>query len=60
MLNTYLPYLLARINLRCDKGQTAVEYSLVIVLVSLVVAGALATGITGLFEDFWADIKAKV
>lgn len=60
MLTNYLTYFLARLNLRDEEGQTAVEYALVIVLVSLVIAAALALGITGLFTDFWIKVESAI
>ena len=46
MLTTYLRSLLADLARR-EEGQTAVEYGLVVALVSVVVVGLLVTAMTG-------------
>lgn len=52
-------YLLAMIGtLRSDEeGQTSVEYALVLLLVAIVLAGALALGLTGALGGTINDIK---
>jgi Flp pilus assembly pilin Flp len=40
-----------------EKGQTAVEYGLVILLVALVLAGILATGMTSVINTIVQNIK---
>ena len=51
----------SRINLRDEEGQTAVEYAMVIVGVSLVIVTLLATGIANdLFTAFWTKVKGAL
>jgi Flp pilus assembly pilin Flp len=50
MLMTYFRSLLAQLARR-EEGQTAVEYGLVVVLVSLIIAGVLATGMSTVIND---------
>lgn len=53
---TYLTTLVD-VKLRDEKGQTSVEYALVIVLVALALALLLALGISsGLFSSFFTKI----
>jgi Flp pilus assembly pilin Flp len=47
---TYFRGLLAQL-IRDEKGQTAVEYGLVVALVCLVIVGALATGMGTVITD---------
>ncbi|MDX6657351.1 MAG: Flp/Fap pilin component [Solirubrobacteraceae bacterium] len=49
-----------RIALRNEEGQTAVEYALVIALVSIVIVGLLASGATSVFASFWSSVKTKM
>ncbi|MDX6657352.1 MAG: Flp/Fap pilin component [Solirubrobacteraceae bacterium] len=53
-------WLSARLDLRDEKGQTAVEYALVIALVSIIIVGLLASGATSTFDSFWSSVKAKL
>jgi Flp pilus assembly pilin Flp len=50
MLMSYFRSLLAQLA-RDEKGQTAVEYGLVIALVCIVVVGLLATAMSGAIGD---------
>jgi Flp pilus assembly pilin Flp len=50
MLISYFRSLLAQL-VRDEKGQTAVEYGLVIALVCAVIVGILATGATTVIND---------
>ena len=50
MLMTYFRSLLAQLARR-EEGQTAVEYGLVVALVSAVIVGALATGMGTVITD---------
>lgn len=50
MLTIYLQNLLAQFSRR-EEGQTAVEYGLVVALVSLIIAGALALGMGTVITD---------
>jgi Flp pilus assembly pilin Flp len=59
MIQLYV-WLTNRIALRNEEGQTAVEYALVIGLVSIALVTLLATGATGVFESFWSHVKAKL
>jgi Flp pilus assembly pilin Flp len=49
-----------RIALRNEEGQTAVEYALVIALVSIVIVGLLASGATSVFASFWSSVQKKM
>lgn len=55
-------YLLALVGtLRSDEeGQTSVEYALVLLLVAIVLAGALALGLTGALSSTISDITNKL
>ena len=55
-------YLLAMVGtLRSDEeGQTSVEYALVLLLVAIVLAGALALGLTGALNSTITDITNKL
>jgi len=55
-----LTNLMAGIHTRDEEGQTAVEYALVIALVSFVIVGALATIGTGTFTSFWTSVKSHL
>lgn len=44
-------------QLRAERGQTAVEYALVLALVAIVLAGALALGLTGALDGTITKIK---
>ena len=50
MLITYFRSLMAQLA-RNEEGQTAVEYGLVVALVSLIIAGALAIGMDTVIDD---------
>jgi Flp pilus assembly pilin Flp len=60
MWTDLMVWLTSRVALRDEKGQTAVEYALVIGLVALVLVAALATGGTGLFTAFWAKVSTAM
>lgn len=45
---------------REEEGQTAVEYALVLVLIALVLAGALATGLNGVLTDVINTITTAI
>ncbi|HSD76568.1 MAG TPA: Flp family type IVb pilin [Solirubrobacteraceae bacterium] len=45
---------------REEEGQTAVEYALVLVLIALVLAGALATGLNGVLNDVITTITNAI
>jgi len=49
-------WLSSRASLRGEAGQTAVEYSLVVALVAIVIAGFLAGGATDFFSTFWTKV----
>jgi Flp pilus assembly pilin Flp len=51
-----LTWFTTRIALRDEKGQTAVEYALVVALVAIVIAGFLAGGATNFFDAFWTKV----
>jgi len=53
-------WLTNRIALRNEEGQTAVEYAMVVALVAIVIAGALAAGMTDFFTTFWSKVKAAL
>jgi Flp pilus assembly pilin Flp len=59
MLITYFQALLARVA-RDEKGQTAVEYGLVIALVSLIIVGVLAGGVTTVINTIRDNILAEL
>jgi Flp pilus assembly pilin Flp len=61
MLKFYasLQNMLERIS-RNEEGQTAVEYGLVVALVSLIIVGALATGMGTVITDVVANLTAAL
>jgi Flp pilus assembly pilin Flp len=59
MLITYFRSLLAQLG-RDEEGQTAVEYGLVVALVSLIIVGALATGMGTVITDVVANLTAAL
>jgi pilus assembly protein Flp/PilA len=59
MLMTYFRSLLAQI-VRDEKGQTAVEYGLVLALVALVIVGALALGLNGVMTTILGKITTAL
>jgi pilus assembly protein Flp/PilA len=59
MLTTYLQNLLAQLGRR-EEGQTAVEYGLVVALVSLIIVGALATGMGTVITNVVANLTAAL
>jgi len=50
----------AAARFRAEKGQTSVEYALVIALVCILIAGALGTFGTGVFSAFWNNVKNEL
>jgi Flp pilus assembly pilin Flp len=56
---TYLQNLLAQLSQR-EEGQTAVEYGLVVALVSLVIVGALAIGMGTVITDVVNTLTAAL
>jgi Flp pilus assembly pilin Flp len=59
MLITYFQSLLAQLT-RNEEGQTAVEYGLVVALVSLIIVGALATGMGTVITNVVANLTAAL
>jgi Flp pilus assembly pilin Flp len=59
MLITYFRSLLAQLA-RNEEGQTAVEYGLVVALVSLIIVGALATGMGTVITNVVANLTAAL
>jgi Flp pilus assembly pilin Flp len=53
-------WLTNRIALRDEEGQTAVEYAMVVALVAIVIAGALAAGMTDFFTTFWSKVTSAL
>jgi Flp pilus assembly pilin Flp len=53
-------WLTNRIALRDEEGQTAVEYAMVVALVAIVIAGALAAGMTDFFTAFWDKVTSAL
>jgi Flp pilus assembly pilin Flp len=49
-----------RITLRDERGQTAVEYAMVMSFVALVIAGALASGLTNVFSTVWSAVASAL
>jgi Flp pilus assembly pilin Flp len=61
MLMTYFRGLLAQLaQLRREEGQTAVEYGLVVALVSAVIVAALATGMGTVITDVVNTVTAAI
>lgn len=59
MLMTYFRSLLAQL-VRNEEGQTAVEYGLVVALVSAVIVVALATGMGTVITDVVAKVTSAI
>ena len=59
MLMTYFRSLLAQLASR-EEGQTAVEYGLVVALISLVIVGALATGMGTVIQHVVTTLTGAV
>ena len=56
-------YLMTWVSLRMrddERGQTSVEYALVIAIVAIGLALALKLGGVGIFDDFWNNVKNKL
>jgi Flp pilus assembly pilin Flp len=49
-----------RITLRDERGQTAVEYAMVMSFVALVIAGLLASGMTDVFSTVWSAVTSAL
>lgn len=59
MLITYLRSLLEQLR-RDEEGQTAVEYALVLALISVVIVGAVATGLTAAVGQIITQVTAAL
>jgi len=59
MLITYFQNLLAQLS-RGEEGQTAVEYGLVVALISLIIVGALALGMGTVITNVVNTLTAAV
>jgi Flp pilus assembly pilin Flp len=59
MLITYFRSLLAQLA-RNEEGQTAVEYGLVVALVSLIIVGFLVTGMHTVITDVVAKLTTSL
>ena len=55
MLMTYFRNLLAQL-VSDEKGQTAIEYSLVLALIAVVIVGVVATALTGVVPTIMKSI----
>lgn len=56
----FLAWSSARVAIGDERGQTAVEYALVVALVAVVIAGVLALGATNFFTSFWDTVKSAI
>lgn len=55
-MTEFLYRLTSRLALRDEKGQTAVEYAMVVALVAIVIATFLASGASDFFTSFWTKV----
>jgi Flp pilus assembly pilin Flp len=59
-MTQFLGWLSERICAGEERGQTAVEYALVVALVAIVIAGVLALGATNFFTSFWSTVTSAL